>query len=70
MSRTIFSIVAMGMISAAALFAAGCTSDKPAALTGNTDQVTMAPTAQQQLSYTDQKGHYRPDLANAGRTTR
>ena len=70
MSRTTFSIVAMGMISAAALFAAGCTSDKPAALTGNTDQVAAAPTAQQRLAYTDEKGHYRPDLENQGVTTR
>ena len=70
MSRTIFSIVAMGMISAAALFTAGCTSDKPAALTGNGEQAMAAPTAQQRLAYTDQKEHYRLDLENAGQTTR
>ena len=69
MSRTTFSIAAMGMVLTAALFAAGCTSDKPAALTGNTEQVTPQ-TAQERMAYTDQKGHYRPDLAIEGRRTR
>jgi hypothetical protein len=58
MLRKLFTVALLTGVSAAALAAAGCASsnEQPSALTG--DQTTM----NDNWKYTDQKGHFRPEL--------
>ena len=58
--RKLFTIVALGAISSAALFATGCTSsnaNEPRGLTGSTDTNDLR-------RWTDDKGHPRPEWKN------
>ena len=58
MLRKLFTVALLTSVSAATLAATGCASntEQPKALTG--DQTTM----NDNWKYTDQKGHYRPEL--------
>ena len=58
MLRKLFTVALLTGVSAATLVATGCASSakRPSALTG--DQATM----NDNWKYTDQKGHYRPEL--------
>jgi hypothetical protein len=58
MLRKLFTVAILTSVSAATVVATGCTSstEQPSALTG--DRTTM----NDNWKYTDQKGHYRPEL--------
>lgn len=58
MLRKLFTVALLTSASAAAFVATGCASraEQPSALTG--DRTTM----NDDWKYTDQKGHYRPEL--------
>ena len=67
MLRKFFTVAVLGLSSSAALFAAGCassSSDKPYGLTGNNTISEEERTEQRR--WTDDKGHYRPDLRMRG----
>ena len=67
MLRRIVLAVALGITPAAALFVAGCAGDnarKPYGLTGSASNDEVA--RKERLRWTDDKGHYRPDLRARG----
>ena len=66
LKRLILSAV-FGLAPMAALVAAGCTSNnngKPYSLTGSS--TISEQERKERLRWTDDKGHYRPDLRNQG----
>ena len=66
LKRLLLSAV-VGLAPVAAIAAAGCTSNssgKPYSLTGNS--TISEQERKERLRWTDDKGHYRPDLRNQG----
>ena len=64
MLRKVSLIAVLGLGPAAALFAAGCASDrtdKPYGLAGSSSTIDEQE-RKERLRWTDDKGHYRPDL--------
>ena len=67
MLRRIFLATVLGLAPAAVLFAAGCAAngaDKPYSLTGSSTIDEQE--RKERLRWTDDKGHYRPDLRTQG----
>jgi hypothetical protein len=62
MLRKLFTFTTLGVISAGALLATGCSSgnSKPYGLAGNSSTVST----EEQTRWTDSKGHYRPEWRN------
>lgn len=75
MRRKVITSVLLAAMVVPALLAVGCASgnaNEPYSLTGHSqDQATQEHEAwRQQMMYTDDKGHYRPELAAQHQPTR
>ena len=65
MLRKVFTFATLGIISAGALLATGCSSSNtPHGLTGNSNTAS----AEEQARWTDSKGHYHPEWRNGVNT--
>ena len=75
MTRKLITLALLGATAVPALLAVGCASDnasEPYKLTGKSqdDAVSSHEAWRQRSVYTDDKGHYRPDLAEQHRPLR
>jgi hypothetical protein len=75
MTRKLITLALLGTTTVPALLAVGCTSNtatEPYGLTGKAQEnaVSSHEAWRQQMMYTDEKGHYHPELAAEERPLR
>ena len=65
MAKKLLIVAALGAASVTSLLAVGCSQSQPYSLTGKSDEQVAEEHLQwrQQTMYTDEKGHYHPELA-------
>jgi hypothetical protein len=73
MTRKLITLALLGATTVPALLAVGCASNtatEPYGLTGKAQENASHEAWRQQMMYTDEKGHYHPELAAQERPLR
>lgn len=72
MNRKFLTVALLGLVSAPMLFAEGCAQQQPYSLSGKSQEQMANEHEQwrQRMMYTDEKGHYHPELAAQHRPLR